>query len=198
MQLIINIFEAGLVLDFLFTWVDALFLLFHTLHWGVLGSKTLLSVWNALLLGLRCIKMGAAILDVRVVRVFKLLKLHVDLRKACCHNCCVAAAWLITGDWTTFVDILYALELLLLRDILTLIDGNVLWDVSLRPALSISFMLGPWTGLRLFLIDLFDLLVFLLELSHLLVQVSKPVFFNLLLLSYLGVYFLHLPVDCLD
>ena len=70
--------------------------------------------------------MGAAILDVRVVRVFKLLKLHVDLRKACCHNCCVAAAWLITGDRTTFVDILNALELLLLRDILTLIDGNVL------------------------------------------------------------------------
>ena len=62
---------------------------------------------------------------IRIVRVLKLLKLLVDLRKACCHNCGVAAAWLIAGDRTAFVDI-HILELLLLRDILTLIYSNVL------------------------------------------------------------------------
>ena len=169
MQLIINIFEASLVLNFLLTWLATLFLLLHTLHRWILGSKTLLSIREALLLWLRSLKVGAAILDVGVMRVLKLLKLHVDLRKTCCHNCCVATAWLIAGYWATFVNILHTLELLVLRNILTLIDCNILWDVSLWSAFSISFMLGPWTGLSHFLIDLFYLFIFLLKLPHLLV-----------------------------
>ena len=82
MKFVVYIFEAGLILDLLLTWLTAIRLPFHALHWGVLGTEALLGVWNALFLWLRSLVVRIAISRQQgILRILKLIQLLVDLVK---------------------------------------------------------------------------------------------------------------------